>query len=345
VGLVGSTFEGSEDHDGTVVAGLSSPAPLDAGLTGAQWDEMVRRTMEIGGPAGGGFEAVIGKDEWVLVLVDLGAAHAGGSGTAGVTDPRVVRGVLRYLLERGRGRRFTIAAALPPESGAAAGWDAEWGGAFGGLTYRRVLDSLTADFPDRRLELTDLGRAAAIPMAVRGRPLTGGPSYGLISVALPFQRADSIVCIAPLGTHPHLGASLGFGAYLNAADRSEYGAGLDRLPAPGSLAGFAVELFTFRPAEIVVLGGGWACEGDGRPVRHNVLVAGTRAVPVDSVGAAVMGFPPEQLEQLHLAGRKGFNSEDLEGITDYTWIRGHGIAQVRRPFARPSGWKPFTGAA
>ena len=74
-------------------------------------------------------------------------------------------------------------------------------------------------------------------------------------------------------------------------------------------------------------------------------LSGTNFRHVDAVGAAVMEFKPEELEQLHLAGKKGYNSEDLDGINYYTWVRGNEIDQVRRAYSKPTGWKPYSSGS
>ena len=336
VGIVSSAFAGSEEHDGTKVDGLSSPRPIDAELTREEWQELVRKAMELGGPIERGFESLVGVDEWVLLLVDLDASAVGEKGRPVVSDPRVVEGVVAYLLEKGRAARITIAGAPPLGTDSEDLWANDWDGAFGGLSYQKMVDRLSAAYPKVRLELVDLNRTETIAMHVRGEPLAGGLSDGLIAVPRPFQQCDSIVCVAPLKTHAEMGAGLGLGCYLNAAAQATH---------LGSLAALVVDLYTIRPAEFIVLGGGWGIEGDGQAVRHNVVVTGTRVVPVDAVGAAVMEFKPEELEQLHLAGKKGYNSEDLDGINYYTWVRGNEIDQVRRAYSKPTGWKPYSSGS
>jgi uncharacterized protein (DUF362 family) len=342
VGIVSSAFAGSEEHDGTKVEGLSSPRPIDAELTREEWQELVRKAMELGGPIERGFESLVGGDEWVLLLVDLDASAVGEKGRPAVSDPRVVEGVVSYLLEKGRGARITIAGAPPPGTDSERLWANEWGGAFGGLSYQKMVDQLSAMYPKVRLELVDLNRTETIAMHVRGEPLAGGLSDGLIATPRPFQQCDSIICVAPLKAQAEMGAGLGLGCYLNAAAQGTYGPGWSQVRDLGSFAALVVDLYTIRPAEIIVLGGGWGVEGDGNVLRHNVVAAGTRVVPVDAVGASIMEFKPEEMEQLHLAGKKGYNSDELDGITDYIWIRGNEIDQVKRAYSKPPGWKPYS---
>ena len=48
VGIVLSSFAGSEDHDGTRIQGFANPAPVDAELTAGQIDAMLRKAISLG---------------------------------------------------------------------------------------------------------------------------------------------------------------------------------------------------------------------------------------------------------------------------------------------------------
>lgn len=69
----------------------------------------------------------------------------------------------------------------------------------------------------------------------------------------------------------------------------------------------------------------------GNAVQTNLVLAGTDLVALDAVGAAVMGFEPQEIAHLQLAHRLGLGTADLSEIE----ILGATLAEVRRPFARP----------
>ncbi len=69
VGIVLSTFSGSEDHDGTAIPGLAEPRPRGSQLTAAQYGMLVRKALEIGQPRTGGLETIVQPDDWVLIHV------------------------------------------------------------------------------------------------------------------------------------------------------------------------------------------------------------------------------------------------------------------------------------
>ena len=83
----------------------------------------------------------------------------------------------------------------------------------------------------------------------------------------------------------------------------------------------------------------------GTPLRLGVVVAGTDAVAVDSVAAAVMGFDPREIGYLQYAQEAGLGIADLEQIN----VVGDPIAQVRRPFVPHSNhaiqrhWRRIAG--
>jgi len=65
----------------------------------------------------------------------------------------------------------------------------------------------------------------------------------------------------------------------------------------------------------------------GTPIKLGTVVAGTDAVAVDAVAAAVMGFDPRQVGYLHYAQEAGLGVADLGSIA----IVGDPIASVARP--------------
>ncbi|MCK5627789.1 DUF362 domain-containing protein [Candidatus Bathyarchaeota archaeon] len=71
-------------------------------------------------------------------------------------------------------------------------------------------------------------------------------------------------------------------------------------------------------------------ESSGNPVEMNLVIAGTDPVAVDSVGAAVMMIPPNDVKHLHLAEKKGLGKCELNQIE----ILGEPIENVKKKFRR-----------
>ena len=219
-------------------------------------------------------------------------------------DSRIVATTLTYLAEHKRGLRFTVVGRL-----AKAG---EWG-----EDYRKLVSGLAAKFPKARFELMDLNSAATADVAVADKP---GVAYSIPKVV---QQCDSMISIAPLSTDPVRGVSLSVANY----------AAISSKPAATDEA--LIDLFSYHSADLALVGGCVGVEGDGTPIHHNVVIAGMKAVAVDSVAAAVMGFKPADLPFLALGQKRGFGSWDPDEI----WTRGNEIEEARRDFKKPTGWR------
>ena len=216
-------------------------------------------------------------------------------------DPRIVEIMITYLAEHRRGLRFTVIDRL-----AKAG---DWG-----QDYPKLVSGLSAKFPKIRFELLDLNSVPALEIPVPGRSEV---SYGVPRIV---QQCDKMISIAPLATDPARGVSLSVGNYAAITSK------------PVTTDDALIDLFSYKPADFALVGGSWGVEGDGSRVHHNVLIAGEKAVAVDSVAAAAMGFKPADLPFLALGQKRGFGSWDPDEI----WTRGNTIEEARRDFKRPS---------
>lgn len=347
VGIVLSSFAGGEEHDGTKLQGLPDPRPVDAELDDKFIDVWVRKAIEMGSTRAAELRQMIEPEDWVVIKTNI-AASSGGSGPkfipGSITDLRVVRAVIRYLGEHNCGARITLVEGSeywqPAErtGNSADGWSSDWGGAFGGLSYRSMIQELSKQFPKIRFEIVDANFAPSSDLPGPGR--SGAPVY---TIARILQQCDKLISIAPLQTDRRTGVALTFNNYAGFAPGSKYGfpkEGLWKLAAPEQVL---IDLFNFHPADFCILGGPAGLEGDApdgkerATVRYNLLVTGAKAVSVDAVAAALMGFDPETIPYLQLGEELGAYGT----ITvDYVWTRGDEIEKARRPFRKPSGWKP-----
>lgn len=145
VAVVPSTFAGGEDHFGNKVAGLSDPRPLDAILTPAQVDALVRKAIQLGDLAGRNLGRMIAPQDWVLI-------EARG------VDAAVTRSVVNFVAGLRRAGRITIAAS--DESLAGAMRDAYPKTRFDSVDMRAM----------ERIELPvpgEVQRTAAIPKVIQ----------------------------------------------------------------------------------------------------------------------------------------------------------------------------------
>jgi hypothetical protein len=132
VAVVLSNFAGGEDHFGNKVAGLAEPRPLDARLTPAQVDALVRKAIELGDLRGGNLARAIAMEDWVLV-------ESRGA------DPAIVHSIVRFIAEQRRAGRISV-----------AGCDADF------------CARMAAAHPPTRFERVDLAAGDSVELPVPG---------------------------------------------------------------------------------------------------------------------------------------------------------------------------------
>jgi uncharacterized protein (DUF362 family) len=358
VGIVTSNFRGSEDHDGTKVPGLADPRPMSADLTQAQIGAMVVKALELGSPVKGGLGGILGPEDWVVIKPNIVSCHGlgpetrdGGAHhpylTGTVTDLRVIQALVEYLAEHKYGARITVAEGsgewLPVDRSKSPvdGWTTEWGGAFGGLSYKKIIQEFTRRYPEIRFEIVDLNFDSLVELPVPGKALARNNPAGTYAIPKTIQQCDRLISVAPLKTHSMTGVSLSMKNYFGIGPGAKYGFPKDGLHKLGHPDEVLVDLFSFHPADYAIVGGSWGVEGDGphapgaRSVHHNVIIAGANALSVDAVAAAVMGFKATDLPYLAMAERRGFGVADVDVI----WTRGSDIEEARRLFQKPAEWR------
>ena len=360
VGIVLSSFAAGSEHDGSKLEGLPSPKPANADLDLAFVEGWVRKAIEMGSPRATDLSKIVEADDWVVIKTDISSCHGLGpmvkDGGAhqpyipgSVTDLRVVHAVISYLMEHKCGARITIAEGsaewLPMDKSHSPvdGWSSEWGGAFGGLSYRKMVDEFARKYPGVRFDIADLNFADTQELPVAGGVLAKQNPAGVYTIAKVIQQCDKLISIAPLKTDTHAGVALTFNNYLGIAPGAKYGFPKSGLLKLGSPEEVMVDLFRYHPADYCILGGSFGVEGDGpdgpgaATVHHNVLVTGTKAVSVDAVAASLMGFAPEQVPYLAMAQKSGaYGVVDIDEV----WMRGNEPEEARRAFRKPANWRP-----
>jgi uncharacterized protein (DUF362 family) len=343
VGIVLSSFLGSKDHDGAVIQGLANPRPVDAGLSAAEIDGMLRKAIELGNTRRGGLLSIVKPDDWVVIKVDTRRCQCPGEGhvAGSVTDLRVVKSLIDWLVEHQRGSRITIADApgnrqpAAPSTAVTDVWQTDWDGAFGGLSYRELVAGFSKH-STAKVDFIDLNVDEILELPVPGKPSASRNPDGLYHIPQTIQQCDRVISVAPLKTHPRTAVSLSIGNYFGIAPASRYGVSGSDLFKLGEPEEVLMDLFSFHTADYAILGGSWGMAGEGteaRGIHQNVLLAGVNAPAVDTVGAAVMGIAPSGIRHLNLAAKKGYGIVDL----DLIWIRGNEIDEARGGFRRVTG--------
>jgi uncharacterized protein (DUF362 family) len=331
---------------------LPDPAGLDATLSFAQVDAVVRRTLELD-QSGQSLRDVIESGDEVLIKVNnitnrgnhnsscfrRGFEHPGQ-----ITDLRVVKSVIGYLIEHVGPVRITVVeggSQSPqkdkpgfPTNATADSWSVTYP-EFDDLSYMKILQEFAALIVSTVVDTADLNYAPFsrkfvpgsafqrlgvarlnYPNAQQGFHVAGtGQFRGTISVPNIILEADKVISLPAMKTHVY-GTTLGIKNYVGTMRPT---GGLSK----GELFQFnpehgQVDMYFFHPADYTIIEGFCGTEGDcpqnGLNMQHNIVVAGSDPVATEAVANVTMGNNPLDLEILYLAAIKGFGTFDLDRI-------------------------------
>lgn len=348
VGIIGSSFRGMRQPDGTYIPGLTEPRPLTANLTDAQLDAMVRKALDIAGPLQGGLATIIKPGDWVVIKPNIvfcpGVSEVMQVNWVPgmVADPRIVRTLIVYLAEHHCGRRITIAEAsggwkcIGHSREKVDGWTTDWNGFFGEIIYKELVEHWSRQYPKVQFDIVDLNFDDVAEVVVPGGALASANPTGSYFIPKTVLDCDRLISVAAMKIN-QVGVSLAIKNYFGVGPGSRYGFPKLKLHELGDPSEVMIDLLSFHPADYAIVGGCYGVEGNhDQNVHHNVIVAGANAVAVDAVTAAVMGFAPGDLLFLRYAAKKGFGTYELSEIL----MRGNSIAEVQRKFTPDSNWHP-----
>ncbi|MBT4501884.1 MAG: DUF362 domain-containing protein [Gemmatimonadetes bacterium] len=347
---------------------LTTPVPATDPLDYEKIKEMVWTAIELAPTKEGLLPAIIPEGGWVVVKPNMVSMKTQGWYSLGdITDPRVTQAVLEYLAEKSHAGRITLAMGgswrglhgdpHPKDSGAEKqngvqvdGFTCTWGDDYPSFegSFQDVVDDLATRYPDKRFDtdnfnydvFPDIEGAKKVPVPmVNG---IGGWSTDDYYVSNMILNCDTFISVPALKVHNIPGISLAHKNYMGTASRVMYGVSGwwlgDLHSQPGGPDAVFSDLFSYHPADYVVLGGAWGMEGDGPhisqggiPIRTNMILAGPDPVAVDAVGATVMGFNPWDIEHLRRSAIKDHGTLDMDFIT----VRGNSIDEVQMQFAKP----------
>ena len=94
--------------------------------------------------------SILAAEDWVMIKPDVSACGSGASRyvPGSIADLRVVRSLIGYLVENQRGARITVAEGL---GGCGDAWASEWDGAFGGLSYKKMMADFSRSHPSHQV--------------------------------------------------------------------------------------------------------------------------------------------------------------------------------------------------
>lgn len=354
-------------------------APLDASVTTAQIDAIVRRALDQD-TSPRSLRRTVQPTDWVVLKPNIVTspshecsywynkiAHPGQ-----VTDLRFVRSVVAYLLAFCPPRRISIAeggAEWRRGSGkdGADGWTVAWPD-FEGLSYTGIVAQFDRSHPGV-VDIVDLNEDALRFLAVpdphgsgigatqrvgeearpperygRGAyvPGTGKPRLGY-HIPATVLDCDKLISIPPLKTH-FCATTLALKNYVGILPSHPSGVVRKGDVHRGDFQKGFIDLVSYHPPDYSILEGFWGTEGNGpqwgENIHHNVVIAGADPVAVDAVGSELMGFHAADIDYLHHAAAKGFGTLDMAQIE----LAGTSTERARRRFRTGSGRKgvPFT---
>ncbi len=367
---------------------LAAPVSVDEeSVTTEQVDAVVRRALDLD-TSETSIREVIQPSDWVIVKLNLVTAPLGDRDGkrrnttfylhgyehwGDVTDARVVKSVLNYLIEKVGPKRISLVEG----SGTWAvegkrsqgkhyerssydndGWTVRWR-EFGNLSYREIVEEFNRSQSRTKVDIVDLNedeyRFVPVPggaMQREGCSFREAKKFGRFSVVpgtgklrkgyympVTMLEADKLVNIPVLKMNSG-GATLIFKNYVGAFASVPYGDGVAKMQMDrfGFAQGF-MDIYRYRPTDYAVIAGFWASERDWpqhtENLHHNVVIAGGKPLETEATALRVMGVNPADVIWTHLAEQLGIGSFDERDIT----VVGAQARDVRRNFVKHSSYQ------
>jgi uncharacterized protein (DUF362 family) len=224
------------------------------------------------------------------VLIKPNYVNASHPSTGVTTDPRVVRGIVEYLLEHGwSNREFAVGE--------------------GGMASVNTMDSfrtsgLVDELNGYGVKLIDLNAEPHVDVEI-----PGGRSLKSVRVARSFVEYDCILSVPKLKVHCWSLSTLSM--------KNMMGGILPKGIMHDDLAQKIVDLNRAFGPELTVIDGILGCQRHELacdPIQSNVIIAGEDFVATDAVGSFLMGLAPEDVPYLQLAKKAGLGENDMEMI-------------------------------
>ena len=243
-------------------------------------------------------------DRYDRILIKPNYVNASMPSTGVTTDPRMVRGIVEYLLEHG--------------------WStSEFAVGEGGMVSYNTLDTfkkvgLSEQLQGLGVKLIDLNAEPHVEVDV-----PGGRSLKKVTVAKSFTDYDCILSVPKLKIHCWSLSTLSM--------KNMMGGILPKGIMHDDLAQKIVDLNRAFGPELTVIDGIIGCQGHELAcdtINSEVIIAGEDFVATDAVGSFLMGLCPEEIPYLQLAKKAGLGENDMEKI-EYV---GEQIGRIRKKY-------------
>jgi uncharacterized protein (DUF362 family) len=198
-----------------------------------------------------------------------------------------------------------------------------------------------------QLGYSELGKELRIPLVnlhageMSKVRVPGGFVFDEVTIHRSLTETDLLCSVPVMKTHALAQVTLGMKNLVGVFPGTEYCSvracmhDLASKVEPSGAAACVVDMVRANKLGLVVIDASTAMEGQGpslgKPVKMNLIIAGTNPVATDMVGASLMGFEPEEVPTFAWANKAGLNPTRLDEIE----VRGEKIESARQKFARP----------
>jgi uncharacterized protein (DUF362 family) len=319
------------------------PDKLGNRITEKQIEDMVRLAIDMTG----GIESVIDPDD-KLILIKPNWVEIDKPGTGTITDYRVVMALAKVIYDSFPDVEIVVAdgpAVWIDRSFAHYRHDnATVSNAFETTGYAEMIRKLDKDpvYKDMNIRLADLN----VPMEdmVEVEVPGGGWYQSKYYTHRLVVEADKFISVPVMKMHA-VRVSMGLKGNIGIAPGLIYGWAKGNLDhSPAYISKVVVDLSSIAQIDYVLVDG-TAClelawiKRVGSTVYRNMVVAGKDVVAVDSVAARLMGFNPEDIAYITMAGLSGLGLYDLDKIN----ILGETIESAAYLFAKNKGDADWLG--
>ena len=351
---------------------LASPVPLDQILTVEQVRELVWLALDRD-TSSGSLPNIVKKNHWVVIKpnlvtcpVTMNDFHADGLEHWWLmTDLRVVKAVVEYIIDRAGPRRISIAEGPPWYSSGGKlkkdtfvdGWHCKWKG-HGDLSYAEIVGEMNARRPETSVDIIDLNEDDPVYIEDFDPHKTGIGAYQDVKPGDPDGTSekewtkrkgmyypksvidcDILVSVPVLKTHSSAGVTLCVKNLVGCIHSQVYGHGNGKTAIhQGSQLGLVrgiADLGASIRIDYSVAEGVWATVQqhhgqNGVGIHHNVVVAGGDVVATEAVSMMIMGYHPLDSDLLRMLHMKKIGEWNPDRIT----IAGPPVKALSRNFVR-----------
>ncbi len=331
---------------GPLVRAMAAPRPVVSvvRIRNDKIDAAVEEAIDLLGGMG---HVTRGKDS-IMLKPNLVGPQPGAT-----TKPEVIRALVLLMKRAGKDVSIGEGSAAAPNFNM-----------IGFQTFRtrkrEILDPVQ-QYVFEQLGYADLAKTLRIPLVnlhsgeLVDLAVPAGFVFDTLTIHKSLVETDLLCSVPMMKTHQLATVTLGMknlvGAFPGVVYQSIRGHMHDQAAKvePTAASAVVVDMVRANKLGLVVVDGSMAMEKKGpsmgKPVKMDVIVAGTNPVATDMVGASLMGFEPKEVPTFGWANKADLKPASLEEIE----VRGEPLERACRAFAKPQllTWKdigPFWGA-